>query len=1056
MEESLSINTKKSDISKILCAECEKKPPVYFCPHCNSNREELNGYCEECEEDMHKRRAIRFHKEDLLDFKQYAKIWEDDHLIVTKRDHLKDQINLVCFLKGKKIKTGPKFQELSNNFKEDENIYSIGFIGPSGVGKSRLLRILFDHKDSKPLPASKKSKSIYSPNIHSNYLNNNLNFTHQFEETSFSSFSSTSSDIHGYFTEISLENESKKTPIILYDSEGIGGTTKPQSLLFDILPKQFNNYSEFKEYRKQIVNIVYPRLMYLFNDIICFPYCGSAREQGLLLERLILFAEIATCRSSNTGYFPSLIIIFNKQSPDDDNLWDPFIALNEWNKVIGSSELNRYYDSIHVIYIPDSRSKPHLFIHQIQRLRDIIINVISIKKEKKNFFQINLHKREYFYLFRTAIKMFSKEHYAKFNFFDLISFIQKRSSIDPVEQLENYFYYHFTLNGNNYYEAIYFILYRLCDLIILENYRSKIGTFSSEFLAINITEDGGAEVPSKYIEILAKFQGKITHLAPCSATNYFGDKLVHCECRKQYHHRSYHTSSETYQKQIFIEVKKAKKKDVLKEINYVTSPCRWEGDYQPPDDIVCLLEIFKRIFSNFWKENNLLIRKKNDFLLFRSQNLRNITQNMKNKNNNNVNNNDDVNNNNNKSDINNKNNDNNVNNVNKVKSDNDNNNNINNNINENNNEINENKIEIDQNKIEENNPNCIHLNNNLNIINNNLKIEYNHEWKKYVINICLSCIFNVPSEVISCGHSLCIDCIKENVIEKILYCPLCFYSQNYFETQIPRSAGVRILSLDGGGIRGIVELLILKEIEEKIHLPIVKAFDLICGTSTGGIIALFLTYANQSVDQSLQLFKDIPKKIFHRRLPLLPWFLLNYRYHNKELKRFVKSILGTEREMVKFSVPKVCVTSTTISNTGNLAPVLFTSYIRQSKDYLPQFVISKAYQAALATSAAGTYFPVYSIGNVDYTDGGMVYNCPSAPAIMEAKEIFGEHKRIDILLSVGNYEKTSDNLLKMQFENSPNNSWKNNVIYANCVNKFTNFYKKKEKKIEKKLKKIKK
>jgi patatin-like phospholipase/acyl hydrolase len=51
----------------------------------------------------------------------------------------------------------------------------------------------------------------------------------------------------------------------------------------------------------------------------------------------------------------------------------------------------------------------------------------------------------------------------------------------------------------------------------------------------------------------------------------------------------------------------------------------------------------------------------------------------------------------------------------------------------------------------------------------------------------------------------------------------------------PKCAGVRILTLDGGGVRGIVELAILREIEDRVGLgvPIRDLFDLIVGTSTG-------------------------------------------------------------------------------------------------------------------------------------------------------------------------------------------------------------------------------
>src|SRR2546422_5276580 len=52
---------------------------------------------------------------------------------------------------------------------------------------------------------------------------------------------------------------------------------------------------------------------------------------------------------------------------------------------------------------------------------------------------------------------------------------------------------------------------------------------------------------------------------------------------------------------------------------------------------------------------------------------------------------------------------------------------------------------------------------------------------------------------------------------------------------------IRILSIDGGGIRGIIPAMVLAELERRTGRPICKLFDLIAGTSTGGVLALALT-----------------------------------------------------------------------------------------------------------------------------------------------------------------------------------------------------------------------
>lgn len=117
---------------------------------------------------------------------------------------------------------------------------------------------------------------------------------------------------------------------------------------------------------------------------------------------------------------------------------------------------------------------------------------------------------------------------------------------------------------------------------------------------------------------------------------------------------------------------------------------------------------------------------------------------------------------------------------------------------------------------------------------------------------CFSCLIEPPEHALPCGHVLCTPCIKAygesrgKLVIEMHGCPM--------ETLIrgrnpvwkillkPAAAGIRILTLDGGGARGIAELEILKLIERALggKMAIQLFFDLVVGTSTGGIIALGL------------------------------------------------------------------------------------------------------------------------------------------------------------------------------------------------------------------------
>jgi|SRR5258705_10940191 len=74
----------------------------------------------------------------------------------------------------------------------------------------------------------------------------------------------------------------------------------------------------------------------------------------------------------------------------------------------------------------------------------------------------------------------------------------------------------------------------------------------------------------------------------------------------------------------------------------------------------------------------------------------------------------------------------------------------------------------------------------------------------------------------------------------------------------------RVLSLDGGGAKGFYTLGVLKEIEAMVGQPICECFDLIFGTSTGGIIAGLLGY---QVDEVHALYKEHVPAIMRRRNP---------------------------------------------------------------------------------------------------------------------------------------------------------------------------------------------
>ena len=124
--------------------------------------------------------------------------------------------------------------------------------------------------------------------------------------------------------------------------------------------------------------------------------------------------------------------------------------------------------------------------------------------------------------------------------------------------------------------------------------------------------------------------------------------------------------------------------------------------------------------------------------------------------------------------------------------------------------------------------------------------EFASTWKVTKSNkTCFTCLQAVPDHVLSCGHGYCPECVKEFGLESQYYeygvvmdhCILCQTGWLDGHSQLirlrPTCAGVRILTLDGGGVRGIMELALLERLELRVGLPIRDLFDLIMGTSTG-------------------------------------------------------------------------------------------------------------------------------------------------------------------------------------------------------------------------------
>jgi hypothetical protein len=198
---------------------------------------------------------------------------------------------------------------------------------------------------------------------------------------------------------------------------------------------------------------------------------------------------------------------------------------------------------------------------------------------------------------------------------------------------------------------------------------------------------------------------------------------------------------------------------------------------------------------------------------------------------------------------------------------------------------------------------------------------------------CFGCLKAVPVTILVCQHAFCLDCVRDLEEHptglhnsRKIWCPFHKSSQRFAPRLLSPGAGYRILSLDGGGVKGIAQLVMLKHIEEKCFgTPIAQLFDLIVGTSVGGQIALSLTSETRPIDpftlpNLIANFKAMAKNVFIRkhslvfRLTGIPWFLEKTKYSAKVLESQLKGLFGDNDKLVRVAtapndVPHVAVTT---------------------------------------------------------------------------------------------------------------------------------------------------
>lgn len=230
----------------------------------------------------------------------------------------------------------------------------------------------------------------------------------------------------------------------------------------------------------------------------------------------------------------------------------------------------------------------------------------------------------------------------------------------------------------------------------------------------------------------------------------------------------------------------------------------------------------------------------------------------------------------------------------------------------------------------------------------------------------------------------------------------------------------RILSLDGGGIRGLISATILEYIEAEInaqqqaiapgspHIPLHEYFDLIAGTSTGSILAAGIAAKKMTPRELVELYAENGDRIFPYwgRLGYLSpqRFNLLFRYGPSSPKFSNQGLIKVLQEYLS----DVLLEETYIE--GETTRLLIPAYDANArepiifKNWRKKYPQLRLWEACLASASAPTFFPAYLFENgerrIAAIDGGIAANNPSSCAVSEAIRLGYSPTEIS-LLSIG-------------------------------------------------------
>lgn len=217
---------------------------------------------------------------------------------------------------------------------------------------------------------------------------------------------------------------------------------------------------------------------------------------------------------------------------------------------------------------------------------------------------------------------------------------------------------------------------------------------------------------------------------------------------------------------------------------------------------------------------------------------------------------------------------------------------------------------------------------------------------------------------------------------------------------------VHALALTGGGYRGLFTARLLERFEQDNGKPVGRCFDLVAGTSIGGILSLAVSF-EIPMARVVSTMQEAGPVLFGRKPP---WAgILKSKHSTTPLRSLIESLFPANAKIADAKHP---VAIPTINLTLGKQQVFKTKHRADwTRDNRYSVV-----DVALATAAAPFYFPMASFDGHVFADGGLVANSPDLVALHEIHQFYDVQDSAVRMMSVGtlssSYSITSQSSLK--------------------------------------------